>query len=313
MHTSPPAGHMQSFINAPVCTDLDQLEADIAFLGVPYGIPYSLSEYQCHGGPSHVRQYSTRFGSSLQGGYNFDLDGDLPGGSKVRIVDCGDVPGDATDIPGTVDRARQTVAAILGRGAVPIVIGGTDAVPIPVVRAYEDHGPVTLIHIDEHLDFKDEIRGIREGYSSPIRRISEMAWVEGIYQIGLHGMGSALVSDVQEALAAGNVLITEKEVHARGVQWVLDRVPDGRDYFISIDYDGFDVTCCPAVSHPEPGGLTYHEGVELLTGLAQKGRIAGMDWVELVPEHDHFGLTARTTGRLILSTIHAMIGAGQIG
>jgi len=313
MQTSPPAGKMQSFINAPVCTDLDTLEADIAFLGIPYGIPYSLSEHQCHAGPSHVRQYSTRFGSSLSSGYNFDIGGDLQAVGPVRIVDCGDVPGDVEDPHASFDRARATVAQILDRGAVPVVIGGTDSIPIPVARAYENHGPIVVIQIDEHLDFKDELRGIREGYSSPMRRISEMPWVSDVFQLGLYGMGSALVSDVEEALAAGHTLITEREVHEQGVQWVLDQIPDDANYMLTIDYDGFDVTCCPAVSHPEPGGLTYHEGVELLEGLARKGRIVGMDWAELVPEHDYFGLTARTTGRLILTMIRAMIESGQIG
>jgi agmatinase len=146
-----------------------------------------------------------------------------------------------------------------------------------------------------------------------MRRISEMEWVTDIFQLGLHGMGSALTSDVEEALAAGHVLVTEREIHAEGMQWVLDQIPDGADYLLTIDYDGFDVTCCPAVSHPEPGGLTYHEGVELLTGLTRKGRIVGMDWAELVPEHDYFGLTARTTGRLILTMINAMIKSGKYG
>lgn len=313
MTTSPPAGHMQSFINAPVCTDLDTLEADIAFLGIPYGIPYSLSEYQCHSGPSHVRQYSTRFGSSLSSGYNFDIGGDLQARGPVRIVDCGDVPGEVTDVHASFDRARATVAQIVDRGAVPVVIGGTDSIPIPVARAFESHGPIVVIQVDEHLDFKQDWRGIREGYSSPMRRISEMEWVSDIFQLGLHSMGSALVSDVEEALAAGHTLITEREVHDRGMQWVLDQIPDDASYLLTIDYDGFDVTCCPAVSHPEPGGLTYHEGVALLEGLAAKGRIVGMIWAELVPEHDHFGLTARTTGRLILTMIRAMAESGQIG
>ncbi len=45
-------------------------------------------------------------------------------------------------------------------------------VPIPVFRALEDHGPITLVHTDAHLDWRDEVNGAREGYSSPIRRAS---------------------------------------------------------------------------------------------------------------------------------------------
>lgn len=299
------------FINAPVHTDLSTLEADVAILGVPVGMPYAVGQARSVVAPAYIREKSMRFGSALDGRWSFDLDGELLDGRDVRVVDCGDVRCDPLDFPGTVARATEAVQVILSAGAVPIVLGGDDAVPIPVVRAYEQFGPITVVQIDEHLDFKDEVRGQREGYSSPMRRIAEMPWVERSYQVALHGQGSALAGDREDALAAGNVLITEREVHEHGAAWLLDQIPEGRDYFVTIDLDGFDPAVFPCVSHPEPGGLTFHEGDDLLRGLAERGRVVGVDFVEMVPEHDLHGLGGHSAGRLIVNLIGAMVRAGQ--
>ena len=42
--TAPPRREFQSFHDFPIVTDLDNLDADIAILGIPFGDPYSMSE-----------------------------------------------------------------------------------------------------------------------------------------------------------------------------------------------------------------------------------------------------------------------------
>ena len=90
----------------------------------------------------------------------------------------------------------------------PIVIGGDHAIPIPVLRAYEGRGPITLVQIDAHIDWREEVNGVRHGLSSPIRRASEMAHVEEIFQIGIRAQGSARPEEVEAALAYGANIIT---------------------------------------------------------------------------------------------------------
>ena len=307
----PASGGFISFIQAPVETNVSALEAEIAILGVPYGIPYEMGQSWTFDAPGYLREKSLRFRNAMGPFYSFDFGGPLLDGRAIRIVDCGDVPGDPMDLKGAVDRATEAVQTILSRGAVPIVFGGDDAVPIPVIRAYREFGPIVVVQIDQHLDFRDEVDGVREGYSSPMRRVSEMDWVEKIVQVGLRGTGSGRVDDVEDALATGNVLITEREVHEQGIAAVLERIPDDANYFITLDFDGLDPSISPAVSHPEPGGLTFAEAADLLRGLPQKGRVVGMDLVEFVPQHDLHGLGGHTAGRLILNLIHAMIRSGQ--
>lgn len=303
-----------SFINAPPQTDLSTLQANIAVLGVPYGIPYGMGGVASSSSstPAAIRQQSARSGQFI-GHYDYDLGGPLLNGRAIRIVDCGDVPGDPLDIPGNVRRAQEAVETILGRGAVPVVLGGDDSIPIPVLRAYEHHGPLVLVQIDAHIDFRHEINGVTEGYSSPIRRASEMAWVEHIVQIGMRGVGSARPSDVEDALAAGNTIIPAREVHEAGVDALLERIPEGANYFVTLDCDGLDPSIMPAVGAPVPGGLTFFQTVDILHGLANRGRIAGLDLVELVPALDVNGISSLTASRLILNLIGAMTRSGQFG
>ena len=307
--TSVPSSGFKSFLDAPVHTDLASLQADVAVIGIPYAIPYDMGQSRSASAPAYLREKSSRLARATMPHVGFDR-GQAPGDlSQMRIVDCGDVPFDPLDIRGGVERSTAAVQAILNRGAVPLVFGGDDAVPIPVLRAYAHHGPLVVIQIDEHLDWAEDRHGVTEGYSSPMRRISEMPWVKQTIQIGLHAFGSA--DQLKDARAAGHILITEQEVHLKGVPAILDLIPAGENYFITVDMDGFDTAFMPAVSHPEPGGLSFRESVDLLCGLAARGRIAGMDWVEFVPGHDLNGLGGHSVARLIANLLQSMIDAGQ--
>jgi arginase family enzyme len=50
--------------------------------------------------------------------------------------------------------------------------------PFLFLRA-EKFGPVTVLQIDAHLDWRDERAGVKHTFSSTMRRASEMRWVEG--------------------------------------------------------------------------------------------------------------------------------------
>jgi agmatinase len=305
--TQPPAG--DTFLGVPFVDDLDSLEADIAVLGIPYGVPYGMEGVT--GGsstaPAAIRAKSGgAAGYRTLNHYDFDFGGPVLAGRNLRIVDCGDVPADPLDIPGNALRATEAVRAILERGALPIILGGDDSIPIPFFRAYEGRGPLTLIQIDAHLDFRDELDGVREGYSSPIRRASEMPWIERIVQIGLRGVGSARASDVADAEEHGNVLIRARDVHDGGVAAVMERIAGNGPFLITIDFDGLDPAVAPGVGAPVPGGLTFDQAAGILRALAERGPIAGLDLVEYVPANDLNGITALAGIRLTMNLIGAI-------
>jgi agmatinase len=278
---------------------LDDLRpGDRALIGIPYGVPYPAPGLTagCAEAPAAIRARSQRVGRFI-GHWDFDLDGPMLPPGSVRIVDCGDVLGSAEDGPGNAAAAEAAVRVMLGRGAIPIVLGGDDSVPIPVLRAYAGRGPLTVLQVDAHLDFRDEVAGLRDGYSSAMRRASEMEQVARIVQVGLRGVGSARASDVADARAAGNLLVTARELRERGVESVLDRIDADASVFVSFDADGLDPSVCPAVSAPAPGGLSYDDAAELLGGVGQ--RLVGAAFTELVPALDVNGLSALVLARLV--------------
>ncbi len=278
----------------PVETDLDRISAEVAILGVPHGWPYPDigSTAGCAEAPAAVRRASQRLARFI-GHWDFDLDGPM----ELRsAVDAGDVPGDPGDGPGNSARTTEAVRAILGAGAVPICIGGDDSVPIPILRAWAGRGPITVLHVDAHLDFRDEVQGVREGYSSPMRRASEMEHVARIVQVGLRGVGSARASDVDDARQAGNLLVTARELDERGVAWLLDQLPAEAAIFVSFDLDGLDPAVAPGVSAQAPGGIGWREADALLAGIGP--RLAGAAITELVPALDPDGRTALAAARV---------------
>ena len=308
-----PSGH-PTFMDVPRCLDLNALEADIAIIGVPYGVPYHMAGATqiSSTAPGTVREQSMRFPRFLTH-YDYDFGGDIFNGKNVTIVDCGDVE----MTPGAYEEnsraTTQAIQAILDRGAVPIVLGGDHAIPIPVMRAYEQHGPIFVVQLDEHLDWREEVNGVREGLSSPMRRASEMGWVSGMAQIGLRAVGSARQGEVDAAVAYGSILVGAEELHRDGVEAVLERIPAGQRYYITFDADGLDPTIAPGVLTPGFGGIEYYEASNLLRGLARRGTIVGMDFVEIVPHLDVNNVTSLVAARLILNLIGEMAWSGQIG
>lgn len=308
--TAPKTGHA-TFLYAELATDLDHLQADIAFLGIPYGDAYSFAEIvnDQTNMPAAMRRATDRIVRSIER-YDFDLGGPLYDGRPIRTVDCGDIIGDFRDLTAHYIKAEAAIRKIRAAGAMPIVLGGDHGVPIPVLRGLDGDGPITLIQIDQHLDWRREVNGVTTGYSSPIRRASEMAHVGEIFQIGLHGTGSARIEEVEAARAYGAHLVTSYEVHERGMQAVLDRIPAGGRYYLTIDLDGIDPAIAPGVAGPCPGGLTFPQVRTLIHGLVGKGRVVGMDVVEITPRSDVNQITCITAGRFVVNMIGAAVRAG---
>jgi agmatinase len=287
----------QPFLESDVQLDPTAVETAYAFLGIPFGPPYEPQDLVvCAGAADAIRASAHKMAfRGLSHHYNFDWGGPL---GDPDVSDCGDVVGDEADPDGIWDRGLEVSRALAGRGVTPLVLGGLDAIPPIVVGAFEE--PLHVLHVDSHLDFRQEIGGQTRGYSSPIRRIREMPHVERIVQVGLRGMGSARPSDVDEAVTAGNELVTAREIHERGIATVVDRLSDDRRWVITIDCDGLDPTIAPGVGWPEPGGLTYPQISRIVRWLAERDRIAAFVVTEFQPDLDIGGITAMHVVRLLV-------------
>ncbi|MCP4560260.1 MAG: arginase [Bosea sp.] len=276
----------------------------VAVIGIPAATPYASGRPHSESALAAIRHASTAQVGKLTH-YDFDLGGPLlPDGG--RLVDCGDLAFDPDDLPGNRARIADAYRALLARGAAPLLLGGDDSVQIPALAAFAERGEITILQVDAHIDWREEVEGERFGLSSTMRRASELDGVRTIVQVGARGTGSARPSDVAEAKAAGAQLIDMSTLRAKGMAPAIEAVPPGRPVVVCFDVDGFDPAVVPAVLGRTPGGLTYGDVVTLLNGVAERAPIIGFNIVEFVPEADIDGLGTRTVCRL------AMLGAGLL-
>jgi agmatinase len=289
------------FLGCPVVSELSQLDADIALLGIPHGVSHVVDDEQrgLATAPAAVRAASQQFADDLTH-HDFDLGRPLLGAGGLRLVDVGDVPFTFGAGDENVRRAEEVLAQIVGRGVMPLVIGGDDSIPPILARVLAHGGTFDVVTIDAHLDFRDEVGGERFGRSSPVRRMSELAEVKSVTQIGLRGIGDSRTLELEQALAAGHRLITAAEIHERGQRWLCDQVPSGGPTFISIDCDGLDPSVAPGTGWPQPGGLSFRHVAAVIAELSRTSTIVGGDVVELLPSRDLNGLTALTATRLLM-------------
>ena len=300
--TTPPK--TVSFLGAPVVCDPAEVQARFAFLGMPFGVPYDMEGIapRSSGGPDAVRA-ATRGFYGEHDRYDFDLGGPMSADGWLSLVDCGNVAGDPYSVAGYAARATNYVHDLVAAGATPLVVGGDHSIPPLVVGGLDRRRELNILQIDAHLDYLEERDGVKAGYSSSVRRLRELPFVRDIIQVGLRGPGTARAREVDEAVAAGNILITADQVHEESVYVVLDRLRDGAAYYITVDLDGLDPGCAPAVAWPLPGGLMFTQVAAILRAVARRCDIAGVDFCELIPEIDVNGLTALAVMRLLMNVI----------
>lgn len=296
------AGGADTFMGLPPCLDVLGFDADIAVIGAPCATPYPSVGAYCAGAPASIR--------GIMGGeapllhhMNFDLGGPIFPDEIITAMDCGDIPFDENEPRANRKRIRDTVCHILDRGGVPIVLGGDDSIPIPVFQSFEGRGEFTILQIDAHIDWRDEVQGVQMGLSSTMRRCSETPHIAGIIQAGTRSIGSARPSDYQDALDWGAKFVTARDIHASGIGQVLDLIEENTDVYVAIDVDALDPSAVPGVIGPAPGGLSFWHVAGLIEGVAAKARIAGASLVEFVPGNDVKGIGALTTGQLVVNLL----------
>ena len=252
----PFVGHC-TFGKRPICTDWNRIEADVAVLGIPFDMG---TQYRAGArfGPRAIREASTLFSFGHGGAYDHEDDAVYLPLDKVSIVDVGDVDIVHTDTARSHANAEAAIRAILARGAMPVVLGGDHAINIPCIRAFSDQDPIHIVQIDAHLDFVDIRHGVTEGHGNPMRRAAEQSHVVGISQIGIRNVSSTAREGYEDARARGSTILSVRQARKLGTAGVLDAIPAGRRYYVTIDIDGFDPSIAPGTGTPSHGGFLYY-------------------------------------------------------
>ena len=277
--------------------------ADAVIFGAPHGTPYKGTDNEPFATAPDALRAGLKDDFELVGHWDFDLDGPLFGDTDFKLADAGNL--DTVPLDGLGNRAKiaDAAARIVEAGAVPLMIGGDDSTPIPFLSGLGAAGPLTIVQIDAHIDWRDERYGEPLGFSSTMRRASEMPHVERIVQVGMRGVGSARREEVETARGWGATLIPARRIFEDGITPVLDHLPEGANTVITLDCDGLDPGIMPAVMAPTPGGLTYTQTIDLIAAVAARTNLVGFDLIEFVPDRDRDGIASVTAARIVANVI----------
>ena len=292
---------ISTFGKRPYIADWDAIKADVAVLGAPYDFGTQWRPGSRFG-PRAVREASTLFSFGHAGAYDHEDDSTYLA-SDVRIVDIGDADIIHTKTEESHTNIEFGVRKILTAGAIPLVIGGDHSINIPCINAFSDQDPIHVIQIDAHLDFVDERHGVTAGHGNPMRRAIEKSWVTGMTQLGIRNVRSTAKEGYDDARARGSDILSVRQVRKLGLDAVLERIPLGARYYVTIDIDAFCPSIAPGTGTPSHGGFLYYDVLEILQGLAKRGQVAGIDLVEVAPAYDPTDSTQILAAQLLLNFI----------
>ncbi len=303
--TSMPHTGIATFCKAPFVPDLQGLDADVAIIGIPYDEATAMRPGSRQA-PRAIRDASGRFGFLGKGRDNagfFDINRDRYILQGIRLVDCGDIDVTYFNRERNFSLIRESVQAILARGCLPVVLGGDHSISYPVLRAYQEFGPLTVILIDAHLDYRDEIMGLKFTNNSPFRRAMELGFIKQIISFGIRGIKST-DQDLRQSREHGNLVFSNYEVFDQGVAELMQQVPaDIGNYYLSIDIDGLDPAIAPGTESPEAEGLSFRHVKQIAQAMSKRGNLVGLDLVEVNPYLDHAELTQHMSVQLLVEGI----------
>ena len=290
---------VRTFLGAPYVTNLDDLKADFAVLGVPFD-EGTWGQPGERYGPRDLRESSQEYNHDLTEGFYY-IDGDRTVLKGKHWADVGDILVFPTVPAQTDDKITAAVKKILEKKAFPIVLGGDHSITFPVVRAMDKD--ITVIHFDAHLDTWNGEPGNLD-HASWVNRVAQLPHVKKIVQIGMRGLANDQEA-IGNARKIGTKIVTSEEIHRKGVEWTVAQIPASENIYITFDVDVMDPTLAPGTGTLEPDGLSFHEIDELLKGAATKGKLVGFDVVEVNPYRDPSGRTAQTAVRLMIDMLGA--------
>jgi arginase family enzyme len=217
------------------------------------------------------------------------------------IADHGDVALAGLAIEQATPLIRDAVAASAEAHALTLLAGGNNAVTRPAVLALGEIVKVGLITLDAHFDMRDLDSGLSNG--NPVRALIEDGLPgANIAQVGLAPFANSRAMH-EDALAAGNLVVTIGDVRAQGlragIERALDHVAHCETLVVDCDIDVIDRAQMPGAPGARAGGMAAQDFFAAVRLLASDPRVRVIDLTEWDPSLDPSDLSALTAARWV--------------
>lgn len=281
---------MSSWPNLSELVSTSRPSARVGLVGAPLASG-SVTPGRCDLAPDVLRETLRRIGR-----YDIETRSEL----GTEVFDHGDAPVADLSIEDATPFIRHKVAASIETHELTLLIGGNNAVTRPGVLGLGiPLHKVGLITLDAHFDMRDLDQGFSNG--NPVRALIEDGLPgKNIAQVGLASFANSRVMH-DDALAAGNLVITIGEVREGGigaaVDSALDHVAHCEAIAVDCDIDVIDRSQFPAAPGARPGGMAVKDFFAAVRCLAAHPKVRLIDLTEWDPPLDSTDLSALTAAR----------------
>lgn len=229
------------------------------------------------------------------------------------------------EIAETCKELAQVVARALDEGCLPILLGGDHSLAIGSLAGVSAHfrprgEKIGCLWLDAHGDMNTpettisgNVHGMplacSLGFGPPeltkILGYGPKVAAENCALVGVRDFDTKEKKVVREA---GLRVFTMREIDERGMRAVMEEAvaratQDTAGFAASLDMDFVDPADAPGVGTPVRGGVTYREAHLAMEMIADSGKLASLEVVEINPVIDEHNKTAQLGVELMLSAL----------
>ena len=297
IRNEPTYGGVVSFARRKYTKDLEGV--DVAVCGIPFDTA-TTNRSGARLGPRGIRAASAILAWERPYGMPFDPFDEL------AVVDYGDLYFNFASPAGVPEEIEEEAFRVIDQDVTLLSLGGDHFVSYPLLKAHaRKHGaPLSLLHFDAHSDTWDEggqdinhgtmfLHAARDGAIDPLSSV----------QVGIRTTNPE---------THGFNILDAPWVHTNGVDATIASIRDwlgDRPVYLTFDIDCLDPAYAPGTGTPVCGGLSTHQAMAILRGLAGIN-VIGMDVVEVAPAYDSAEITALAAAHLAMEMLFLRASRG---
>ena len=260
----------------------------------------------------------------------------------LRVTDSGNVSGPANPWQPPVDGYRhlaqvavwnqavhEAVHAALSEGAMPILLGGDHCLAIGSISAVARHCRQTgkklrVLWLDAHTDFNtDALTPTGNTHGMPVAVLCghgpvELTGIGGVspatQPLAFRQIGIRSVDEGEKRLIkqSGMEVFDMRHIDEVGMRQTMEAalagIDDNTHLHVSFDVDFLDASFAPGVGTAVKGGPTYREAQLCMEMIADTGRMASLDVMELNPALD----VRNATAEVALDLVESLFGKSTL-
>ena len=201
---------------------------------------------------------------------------------KIKLTTALPISPEASGPQAMLDKIRRQVQTWVSQGKLVLALGGEHTITVALVQAVQTKYPdVTVVALDAHADLRETYDGTKLSHACTLRRVYESGRPLTILGVRSYSKEEADLLWVAPRMK----MFKAQELHTpEGWGQALEHLQQiPGPVYLTIDLDSLDPGIMPAVGTPEPGGLNYSQVLAIISTLAQRGPVIGLDLVELAP------------------------------